>query len=272
MTGQRRISEAELHALVDGELTAEEAAEIEAALAGTPTELAMARDFRDLNEAIKARYADEGKEQLPPALAKRLARLDRKGSLVGRRLTRAAAAAVVVFGAAATGFVARGLLDGSNPADTAFVAKAVAAHAIYIQEVRHPVEVKAEEEHLVRWLTKRVGADVRPPALASLGWRLMGGRLLPDQEGMPAALLMYEDGSGRRMTLYLRKETGRNNTSFHFYERNGCNSFYWIDQPLAYALSGRLSREELLRLANAVYAQLETPAAAKAPAEPRPPQ
>jgi anti-sigma factor RsiW len=70
----------------------------------------------------------------------------------------------------------------------------------------------------------------------------------------------------------VRKETGRNNTAFRFYERNGCNSFYWIDQPLAYALSGRLSREELLRLADAAYAQLEGPASSKAPAEPpRPP-
>ena len=73
----------------------------------------------------------------------------------------------------------------------------------------------------------------------------MGGRLLPDQEGLPAAQFMYEDSSGRRLTLYVRKETGLNNTSFRFYERDGFGSFYWIDRPLAYALSGRLSRDEL---------------------------
>jgi anti-sigma factor RsiW len=72
---------------------------------------------------------------------------------------------------------------------------------------------------------------------------------------------MYEDATGRRLTLYMRKETGLDNTSFRFFERDGFGSFYWIDRPLAYALSGRLSREELTSLANAVYAQLETPAA-----------
>ena len=79
---------------------------------------------------------------------------------------------------------------------------------------------------------------------------------------------MYEDTSGRRLTLYMRKETGLNNTSFRFYERDGFGSFYWIDRPLAYALSGRLSREELMGLANAVYAQLEAQDGGKA-REPR---
>jgi len=49
-------------------------------------------------------------------------------------------------------------------------------------------------------------------------------------------------------------------------------SFYWIDQPLAYALTGRLSREELMSLANAVYAQLDVQDPAKAHGRPSQPQ
>ena len=78
-----------------------------------------------------------------------------------------------------------------------------------------------------------------------------------EHEGLPAAQFMYEDAAGRRLTLYIRKETGLDNTSFQFAERDGLGSFYWIDRPLAYALAGRLGREELMALANAVYAQLE---------------
>lgn len=270
MTGQRRVSELELHALVDGELTREEADEVETLLA--PSELALAREFRDLNDALKARYADRLTDPVPAGIAKRAARLGRGRSRLVGWLARAASGIFVVAAFGIGGYLARPLLDGPHAPDTSFVATAVAAHVVYVPEVRHPVEVKADEAHLVRWLTKRVGADVRAPSLVGEGWKLMGGRLLPDQEGHPAAQFMYEDGSGRRMTLFVRKETGRNNTSFRFYERNGCNSFYWIDQPLAYALSGRVSREELLRLADAVYAQLETPTAPKAPAEPSQPQ
>ena len=68
---------------------------------------------------------------------------------------------------------------------------------------------------------------------------------------------MYEDGTGRRLTLYMRKETGLNNTSFQFAESEGFGAFYWVDRPLAYALAGRLTREELMSIATAVYGQLE---------------
>ena len=54
----------------------------------------------------------------------------------------------------------------------------------------------------------------------------MGGRLLPDH-GLPAAQFMYEDATGRRLTLYMRKETGLNNTSFRFHEQDGFGAFYW---------------------------------------------
>jgi anti-sigma factor RsiW len=201
-------------------------------------------------------------------MRKTLGRFGSRRRLDLRSVGRWAAAATLLIAAGAVGYLARGLLTEPRGSEVAFVATALGAHTVYVPEVRHPVEVRADEAHLVRWLAKRVGADVRAPSLGNLGWKLMGGRLLPDQNGLPAAQFMYEDGSGRRLTLYLRKETGLNNTSFRFYERDGFGSFYWIDRPLAYALSGRLSRDDLLSLANAVYAQFEAQDAAKPPAEP----
>ena len=268
MTGPRRYSETELHAFVDGELAADERAEVEAMLAAVPADLERARDFHDLNEALRQRYASRLTEPLPPAMKKSLARFGGKGTLVLRRASRLAAAIAVILAAGTAGYALRGLLSTPAGPEAAFVTTALGAHTVFVPEVRHPVEVKADEAHLVRWLAKRVGADVRAPTLGSMGWQLMGGRLLPDQEGLPAAQFMYEDTSGRRLTLYLRKETGLNNTSFRFYERDGFGSFYWIDRPLAYALSGKLSREELMSLANAVYAQLEAQDGGKA--QPRP--
>ena len=263
MIAPHRITETELHAFVDGELTDDERAEIEAALASSPTDQELVRDVREINEALRQRYAGSLSEPLAPALRKPLARLGRRQVLNARTLARWAAAIVILIAAGAAGYLARGLLAEPRSPEAAFVTTALGAHTLYVPEVRHPVEVKADEAHLVRWLAKRVGADVRAPALGPLGWRLMGGRLLPDH-GLPAAQFMYEDASGRRLTLYVRKETGLNNTSFRFHEKDGFGSFYWIDRPLAYALSGRLSRDELMNLANIVYAQLETQDANKA--------
>jgi anti-sigma factor RsiW len=262
MTGPRRITEAELHAFVDGELTPEESAEVEALLAALPSELALAREFRDLNSAIKARYAAKLDEPSTPAIETRLARF--KPSLLRRiaPVVRPMAASLLLLAAGMAGYLVHARHTAPVEQEPPFVVTALAAHSVYVPEVRHAVEVKADEAHLIRWLTKRIGADVRAPFLGELGWRLMGGRLLPDH-GLAAAQFMYEDASGRRLTLYMRKETGLNNTAFRFYERDGYGSFYWIDRPLAYALSGRLSREELTALANAVYAQLETPSGAK---------
>jgi anti-sigma factor RsiW len=172
---------------------------------------------------------------------------------------------LVALVAGVGGYLVRGLVADARRPEAAFVTTAIGAHTVYVPEVRHPVEVSAAEEtHLVQWLTKRIGADVRAPALAVLGWKLIGGRLLPDQ-GLPAAQFMYEDATGRRLTLYIRKEGGLNDTSFRFAERDGFGAFYWIDRPLAYAVAGRLGREELMSLANAVYAQLDALGVAKEP-------
>jgi anti-sigma factor RsiW len=258
MSGPRRISEVELHAFVDGELAPVEHAEIAELMAASPADLALAREFREINEAIRARYGGPLPESAPAAAEPHLGRRLAVGWLAWpRRLARPAAAAALVVAAAVAGYVARGLLSETPAPEAAFVATALGAHSVYVPEVRHPVEVKADEAHLVRWLAKRVGADVRAPVLAVGGWKLMGGRLLPDQEGHPAAQFMYEDATGRRLTLYIRKETGLENTAFRFFERDGFGAFYWIDRPLAYALTGRLSRDELMGLANVVYGQLE---------------
>jgi anti-sigma factor RsiW len=270
MTGPRRngVSEAELHAFVDGELSAEEHAEIEAILAAGGPEQALVAELRELNDRLRVRYAGCLGEPVPSAMALPLSRFVRERPGPVRRLVRPAAGLALIVASAAAGYLARGFIGQPRGPEAAFVATAMGAHTVYVPEVRHPVEVKADEAHLVRWLTKRVGAEVRAPALAGTGWRLMGGRLLPDQEGHPAAQFMYEDATGRRLTLYIRKETGLDNTAFRFAERDGFGAFYWIDRPLAYALTGRLSRDELMTLADVVYGQLETPAGAKAPPQP----
>lgn len=255
MTSQRRITEAELHAYVDGELAQGEHAEIEALLAAAPAEFAAARAYRELNDALEARYAGRLSEPVPPQMLHAASRI-RPQRPQARRLAQAAAVLLMVAAAGVAGYIGRGLVNQPASLEPAFVLNAIGAHTVYLPEVRHPVEVGATEEHLIRWLTKRVGAPVRAPSLASSGWKLMGGRLLPDQ-GQAAAQFMYEDATGRRFTLYIRRETRLANTAFRFVEHGQFGAFYWIDHPLGYALAGRLTRDELMHLANLVYAKLE---------------
>jgi anti-sigma factor RsiW len=137
------------------------------------------------------------------------------------------------------------------------VKPAALAHAVYTPEVRHPVEVSAEnEQHLVAWLSKRLHTDILAPNLTPQGYRLVGGRLLPSTNRM-AAQFMYEREDGQRATLYVRHGAWENEaTAFHFDQEDSLGIFYWIDGPLGYALIGDLDRSELQRLSEAIYEQL----------------
>jgi len=136
--------------------------------------------------------------------------------------------------------------------------RAARAHAVYAPEVRHPVEVDAsQQEHLVKWLSKRVGVDLKVPVLTGEGFELLGGRLLPGPEG-PVAQFMYQESSGKRLTLYVsRPNKAESVSAFRFAQEGKVSVFYWIDKDCGYALSAELDRATLTRVATSVYKQLE---------------
>jgi len=139
----------------------------------------------------------------------------------------------------------------------AFAARAARAHLVYAVEVRHPVEVDAsQQEHLVAWLSKRLGTKLSVPVLADEGFELLGGRLLPGPEG-PVAQFMYQEAGGKRLTLYVSAR-GRDEgeTAFRFAREGSVSVFYWIDGRWGYALSGEVDRAQLSRLSTSVYRQL----------------
>ena len=142
-------------------------------------------------------------------------------------------------------------------APPSFVRDAVAAHAVFVPEVRHPVEVAAtQHEHLVQWLSKRLGARLTVPSLDAAGWSLVGGRLLPGTEGARAQF-MYEDATGARITLYLADAGSESrDTAFRFETEGGVSAFYWVDGRFGYALAGQLERAVMLGLAEEVYRQV----------------
>jgi len=173
----------------------------------------------------------------------------------------ARAAAILVAGIAiglAMPFALRGGPDpGATAATPALAARAARAHLVYAVEVRHPVEVDAsQQEHLVAWLSKRLGTKLKVPVLADEGFHLLGGRLLPGPEG-PVAQFMYQEAAGKRLTLYVSaREKGEGQTAFRFAREGAVSVFYWIDGNWGYALSGEVDRPLLSRLSTSVYRQL----------------
>jgi len=89
------------------------------------------------------------------------------------------------------------------------------------------------------------------PDLTPFGYKLMGGRLLPGNGGA-AAQLMYDDATGKRLTLYVRAAAG-SETAFRFQREGDAATFAWIDQGFGFAVTAPATREELLPIAEAVY-------------------
>ena len=119
----------------------------------------------------------------------------------------------------------------------------------------------------MQWLSKRLGRQLVTPDLSGAGFRLMGGRLLPAEDG-PAAQFMYENGSGERLTLYLRSGI-RDETAFRYHEEGGIGAFYWSDEGFGYAIAARADRAPLLRIAEIVHQQT-SPDGARAKIPPAP--
>lgn len=250
------IGDDDLHAAADGRLPLDRAEAVRRSLAGDPAAAERVAFYRRLNEGLHRLYDPLLAEPVPPGLNERLAEgRGRRRMLLG--VGRAAVVALLLSAGAAGGWLARDRLgpDGSG-GQAALPRLAADAHLVYAVEVRHPVEVGAEQEaHLVQWLTKRLGAEVQAPSLHGLGYRLIGGRLLPAGDGL-AGQFMYEDEAGTRLTLFLATGGDRSDTAFRFVEEDGVSVFYWRDGELGYALSAELPRDRLLAICNEVYAQL----------------
>lgn len=276
------LTEDVLHAYVDGRLGETERAAIAAALAQDPENAATVAAWQRQREQLRTLHRPLLNEPVPAALLNTAAGLQTRRDAAQRawRWAGMAASLVLVFG---LGWLSHSALhpgtgdsgyQQATHGQQEFIRQAALAYSVYSPEVRHPVEVAAaQQEHLVQWLSKRVGRPLKVPNLSAQGYELVGGRLLPG-DGGARAQFMFQNSQGERVTLYLGAVTplagqpgspssGQagamavdKQTAFQFTSEVGVSSFYWVDQGFGYALAGKLPREGLLKLAEVVYPQL----------------
>ncbi|MGB5081227.1 MAG: anti-sigma factor [Burkholderiales bacterium] len=243
----KAVTEDDLHAYVDGMLSEGSRAGTEAWLASHPEDAERLRTYAEQNALLRALYNPILDEPVPAALL-----------AVRPRAWRGYAAAAAIFALGlGLGWLVRGMLIAPQMVPVSLARQAATAHIVYAPEVRHPVEVTVdEEEHLVRWLSKRLGTTLKAPKLGPLGYELVGGRLLSGTQG-PVAHFMYQDARGQRLTLYVSRQKGEpRDTAFRFSQEDRVSVFYWVDGDFGYALSGEVRRAQLLRVAEVVYKQL----------------
>ncbi|HWI83179.1 anti-sigma factor [Ramlibacter sp.] len=262
--------EAQLHAFVDGRLDAAGLAAAQARLDGDPEAAATVDAWREQREALRGLHAELLQDPAPAALLAAARQLHQRRRRFGqwRRWGGIAASLLLAFGIGWAGhgqWQARQGIAGSAIARArlvnAFGHDALLAHAVYSPEVRHPVEVEAQQqEHLVQWLSKRLNRPLKVPNLSEQGYELVGGRLLPGDRGARAQF-MYQNARGERVTLYVGAVDApgapqSTETAFRFTNEGELATFYWVDQGFGYAMAGKLPRARLLLVSEAVYRQL----------------
>ena len=249
------ITENDLHAYADGQLDATRRAEVEAWLETNPQAAADIAAWRAQNEAIRDVFGEAPRDAAADEAM--IAGLSRRPARRARRFGIAAGFVLAFLAGGGAGALATASLEQREATRIAEILPAASKtnYLVYASEVRHPVEVGADEEaHLVGWLGKRLGRELTAPDMTAKGYHLVGGRLVPFAE-KAGAMLMYENDGGDRVTVLIGTNPSHAGTGFQFAENDGVSTFFWTDGSFGYAMSGAVGREALLGLAHIVYAQ-----------------
>jgi len=232
-----------LHALIDGELDAGHAREVEAHIATCPNCAAELAAYREMSKAMAGadlRYT------APPALRRRIeAALPQAQAQIQavpsrRAVLRGFAMGSAVSAIAATGLVAI-VLRGDD--EQRITSEIVSAHLRSLQ-AGHLTDVLSTDQHTVKpWFNGKL--DVAPPVidLTAQGFSLIGGRL-DYVDGRPIGAIVYR----RRLhviNLFVAQTASTERRAAKTETFQGFNIRSWSEGGLNYWAVSDLAADEL---------------------------
>ena len=265
------MSEADLQAYVDGQLTGRRRAEIEAYLAAYPAEAERLAAYRRQNIALHALFdpAPGREPELSPELAEMVEQLQREldGAAAPAKpqrswnFRRLAACLVIGLSAGAASWMAVEQFAGRDAPLVALTRQA-SDGPVQLARTETPAVAETDEAlQVIGWLAAQPGDTPQQlPDLEALGFELTAERLIQTASGQPAAQILYQDDSGQRVTLYMRSGGQSDQTSFTFTQAGEAAQFIWQDGSMAYSLIGRMPQDQLLGIAEAINESLRNSA------------
>ena len=245
------VSNWALHSYADGELQGLEKRGVERLLQRDETVRRFLALVAQQKQALHNALDGTLQEQVPARLL--AAARGQKPAMFSLRRWAAVAAAILLI--TVGGLLGSALAERFWPAGSRSTLADISygAYKVYSSEVRHPVEVAAaDKDHLQAWLSRRVGVKFAVPDLTEKGFTLVGGRLLAEGE-KPAGLLVYEDNQLHRVTIYVAANEAKNEAPMLVQQRGTVMTCFWVESDLVYGVSGELSREIMLSLAQAAH-------------------
>jgi anti-sigma factor RsiW len=199
-------SVSDLHAYVDHQLSDADRRLVETYLAAQPEVAAQVeawqQDAQQLRAALSGALQRPANPDLDPAVIRQ--RLKRQSR---RNLASAAVLLIAVSVGGLSGWQAREMtMVGAPPPMT----DAMQAYRMFAQQGILPADFKVQSNgDMQTWLDHYFTRANRLPDLQSAGFKAVSGRLLSTEQG-PAAMVLYEDQNGRKVSFYIRPPGPKN--------------------------------------------------------------
>jgi anti-sigma factor RsiW len=226
-------SERDLHAYVDHQLNDADRALVETYLANNAHVAAQVRawqqDAQQLRAALSGALKQPANPDLDPVLIRQ--RLKRQSR---RHLASAAMLLIAVSVGGFSGWQAREMTLASAPLP---MADALQAYRLIAQQGLLPADYKASDDgDMQGWLDRYFTQANRLPDLAGTGFKPVSGRLLSTEQG-PAAMVVYEDQGGHKISFYVRPPGPKNFLLPRGSRRDdGLQAEYWSGGGYNYAM------------------------------------
>ncbi len=253
MMSERNDNNIDLGALLDGELTAERRAELEARVKGDPSAAALLAEYRADKEMLRRIYDPVARRPIPKewlAIA-----YGSRPKTSWRMVGSIAAALLVALIGTISYMELRPPVTGGSVADSHhdIVQEALdARHDITRPAKVVAVERGAEVDRYTSVLRSAVGFSAKVPDMRKAGYQLTSIKVY----WRGAVELTYRDPKNRMLTLYVRRSGGK--IGFDQFPRDGLRVCVWQDNEVGMVAAGDMSTASMQRLAVLAYAGLFT--------------
>ena len=245
------VSEEDLHAFVDDRLDPARRSQVLQALEADPVLARRVADWRE--QATELRRALRPNDLLERDLI--LARLAGRRANGGQRPAQWAIAASVVAAVllgGAGGWLARG---PTRPTEIARLGvEAASAFQVFGNDPVQTFDVSASDRaELISRLAQKLGRHVTLPDLSAQGYSLIGGRVLSAMYG-PAAILVYRNEAGDRVTLYVQPMRIGAPAGMQKLPVQTVDGYAWISHQVGYTVMSDGDRAQLRSVADRMHA------------------
>lgn len=245
-TGQTAVTEQDLHAYVDGQLSSEERATVDHWLLTHPEEEQRVNRWAADRTLLRQAMAPEAAEAVPVALTPALiSGRPRQFSL----LQLAAAVTLALLGGGAAGW----RLHHPPIGVEAVMRESATAEATFL----HQAALTPAAQDIAGWASKALHYPVSPPDLRSAGYSLHGAGLVATAYG-PGCALIYTKPGTEPLTVFLRPMHGFDATApmRPMPKGHGTDGYVWADKGLGVAVRGAAAPDIIREMSTLVRQRL----------------